>query len=122
MNRGTPPHAHHRTGRLRLVGVFHDRRARTAPDIPTAIESGMLDIHARLFSAIFAPAGTAPRTIDALYQASAKAMAGGGLRKDLETAGADVALDFTPEKTTRFIQDEIALWTPVIRASGFRPD
>ncbi len=114
--------AHHRAGRLRLVAVFHDHRARMAPDIPTAAESGMPDIHAQLFSAIFAPAGTPPRMIDAVYQANARAMAEGGLRQDLEAAGADVAIDFTPEKTARFVQDEIAMWTPVIRASGFRPD
>ena len=114
--------AHHRAGRLRIIAVFQDHRAKAAPDIPTAIESGIPDMRAQLFSAIFAPAGTPQLIIDALYQATAKAMAEGGLRKDLETAGAEVAVDSTPEKTTRFMREETAMWTPIIRASGFRPD
>lgn len=114
--------AHHRAGRLRIVAVFRDHRARTAPDIPTAIESGMPDIQAQLFSGIFVPAATPRPIIDALSQAAVKAMAEGGLRKDLETAGAEAAIDSTPDKTARFVREETAMWTPIIRASGFRPD
>lgn len=114
--------AHHRAGRLRLVTVMHDSRAKIAPDIPTAMESGMPDLRAQIFSGIFVPAGTPQPVIDALHQATAKAMTEGGLRKDLEAAGAEAALDSTPEKAARFVRDETAKWTPIIRASGFRPD
>jgi len=114
--------AHHRAGRLRIIAVMHDHRAKIAPDIPTAAESGMPDMRAQIFSGIFAPAGTPQPVIDALHQATAKAMAEGGLRKDLEAAGAEPALDSTPEKTARFVRDETATWAPIIRASGFRLD
>jgi len=68
------------------------------------------------------PAGAPQLVIDTLHQATAKAMTEGGLRKDLEAAGAEAALDSTPEKAARFVRDETAKWTPIIRASGFRPD
>ena len=114
--------AHHRAGRLRLIALLHDHRAKIAADIPTADESGVPGMHAQIFNGIFAPGGTPQPVIDALYQATAKAMAEGGLRKDLETAGAEPALDSTPEKTGRFVRDETAKWAPIIRASGFRLD
>ncbi|MBI4290046.1 MAG: tripartite tricarboxylate transporter substrate binding protein [Betaproteobacteria bacterium] len=114
--------AHHRAGRLRVITVLHEKRARTAPEIPTAVESGMPDMRAQLFSGIFAPAGTPQPVIDAVHQATVKAMSEGGLRKDLESAGAEAAVDSTPEKTARFVREETAKWTPIIRASGFRPD
>lgn len=114
--------AHHRGGRLRILAVNSDARLKAAPDLPTSIESGMPGMRVQVFNAIFAPAGTPQAIIDALHQATVKAKAEESFRADLERAGAEMVADSSPEKTASFIRDEIARWTPIIKATGFKID
>ncbi len=114
--------AHHRAGKLRILAVNSPARLRAAPDIPTSAEGGMPAIQVVVFNAIFAPAGTPPAVVDALHQATVKAKAEDSLRRDLENAGAEMVADSGPDKAAAFIRDEIARWTPVIKASGFKLD
>lgn len=114
--------AHHRGGRLRILAVNSDARLKAAPDLPTAIESGMPGMRVQVFNAMFAPAGTPPAIIAALHQATVRAKAEDSFRTDLERAGAEVVADSSPEKAAAFIREEIVRWTPVIKASGFKID
>jgi len=111
--------AHHREGKVRVLAVNSDERVRAAPDIPTSIESGLAGMRVQVFNAIFAPAGTPNEIVEALHQATEKAKGEALLRNGLEKAGAQLA-DSNPEKAARFIRDEIARWTPVVKASGFK--
>jgi tripartite-type tricarboxylate transporter receptor subunit TctC len=110
---------HHRAGRARILAINSETRIKAAPDIPTAIESGLPDMKVVVFNAVFAPAGTPRAVIDTLYQATAKAKADPGFAADLERAGAEMVVDSTPESATQFIRDETARWTPIVKASGF---
>jgi tripartite-type tricarboxylate transporter receptor subunit TctC len=110
---------HHRAGRARILAINSEARVKAAPDVPTAIESGLPDMKVVVFNAVFAPAGTPRAVIDALVQATAKAKADPGFAADLERAGAEMVRDSSPESATRFVRDEAARWTPIVRASGF---
>ncbi len=110
---------HHRAGRARILAINSEARLKAAPDIPTAIESGLPDMKVVVFNAVFAPAGTPRAVVDALVQATAKAKADPGFAVDLERAGAEMVADSTPESATRFIRDEAARWAPIVKASGF---
>jgi tripartite-type tricarboxylate transporter receptor subunit TctC len=112
----------HRAGKLRILAINSDVRVKAAADIPTAIESGMGDMRVQVFNAIFAPAGTPRAIVEALHQATAKAKAEDVFRGDLEKAGADMVADSNPEKAASYIREEIARWTPVVKASGFKLD
>jgi tripartite-type tricarboxylate transporter receptor subunit TctC len=109
--------AQHRAGRLRILAVNSGARLRAAPEIPTAAESGMPGMRVEVFNAIFAPAGTPPAVMEALRQATAKAKGEEGLRKDLESAGAQ---PFSQADAEKFLRDEVERWTPIIRAAGFK--
>jgi tripartite-type tricarboxylate transporter receptor subunit TctC len=113
---------HHRGGRLRILAVFSDARLAPAPDIPTAAEAGMPGMRVQVFNAIFAPAGTPASVVDALHRATVKAKSEDGFRQELERAGAEMVVDSGPEKAAEFIRSEIARWTPVIQATGFKLD
>ena len=56
-------------------------------------------------------------TID---QASRKLMADPTVIKFLEDIAAVPATDTSPERTAKFIKDEIATWAPVVRAAGVK--
>ena len=112
--------SHHRSGKLRILAVNSDERVRAAPDIPTAIESGIEGMRVQVFNAIFAPAGTPNEIVEALNQATVKAKSEAVLRDGLEKAGAELVADSSPEKAARYIREEIARWTPIVKASGFK--
>jgi tripartite-type tricarboxylate transporter receptor subunit TctC len=114
--------AHHRAGRIRILAVNGETRLKAAPEVPTAIESGMPALRVVVFNAIFAPGGTPLPVVDALHQATAKAKREPSFPQDLERAGAEMAADSGPDQAARFIRDEIARWTPIVKASGFRID
>jgi tripartite-type tricarboxylate transporter receptor subunit TctC len=112
--------SHHRGGKLRILAVNSDERVRAAPEIPTAIESGIAGMRVQVFNAIFAPAGIPSEVLEALHQATVKAKGEALLRDGMEKAGADLVADSSPEKAALFIRDEIARWRPIVKASGFK--
>jgi tripartite-type tricarboxylate transporter receptor subunit TctC len=116
------PISYHRAGRLRMLAVCAEKRVPAAPEVPTAIEAGMPGMVVQVFNAVLAGAGTPRAVIEQLHQATVKALADEAFQKDLRNAGAEPVIDTNPEQAARFIRDEIARWTPIIRASGFKID
>ncbi len=114
------PLAYHRAGRLRMLAVCSDARVQAAPEIPTAIESGMPRMVVQAFNAVLAPAGTPRGIIEQLHQATLRIMGDADLQKDIQADGAEPVTDSSPEKAAQYVRDEIARWTPIIRASGFK--
>jgi tripartite-type tricarboxylate transporter receptor subunit TctC len=110
----------HRSGKVRMLAVTTPNRLAAAPEIPTAVESGMPDMIAQNFLGLFAPAGTPRAIIDQISGASRTALADPEFQRALVTAGTDPVLDSGPEKTRRFVEEEIARWTPIIKAVGLK--
>jgi tripartite-type tricarboxylate transporter receptor subunit TctC len=112
----------HRAGKIRILAVTAPQRLKGAPEIPTAIESGLPNMVAQLFTGLFVPAGTPKPIIEQIHQASHKAMAEPGLLKALTDSGLEPISDSGPEQTQRFIQEEVARWTPIVKAAGLKLD
>jgi tripartite-type tricarboxylate transporter receptor subunit TctC len=110
----------HRAGKLRILAYAHAKRAAIAPDIPTMIEAGVKGYEAYTFNLIVAPAGTPQPVVDTIDQASRKLMADPAMVKFLEDIAAVPTTDTTPERTAKFIKDELAKWAPVIRAANVK--
>jgi tripartite-type tricarboxylate transporter receptor subunit TctC len=110
----------HRAGKLRILAYAHTKRAPIAPEIPTMIEAGVKDYEAYTFNLILGPAGTPQPIVDVLDQASRKLMKDPDMIKFLEDIAAVPTTDTSPERTAKFIKDEIAKWAPVIKAAGVR--
>jgi tripartite-type tricarboxylate transporter receptor subunit TctC len=117
---GAQPLAQHRAGRVRILAVFSDVRLKAAPELPTAVEQGLTGMVTSIFHGVFVPAGTAQPLIAQLHGATQKAWAEGLLQKDLETVGGTPAVDSTPESAARFIRDEVARWTPLVKSIGLK--
>jgi tripartite-type tricarboxylate transporter receptor subunit TctC len=110
----------HRSGKVRMLAVTTPNRLAAAPEIPTAVESGMPDMIAQNFLGLFAPAGTSRVIIEQISGVSRAALADPEFQRALVTAGTDPVLDSGPEKTRRFVEQEIARWTPIIKAVGLK--
>ena len=110
----------HRAGKLRVLAYAHAKRAPIAPEIPTMIEAGVPGYEAYTFNLILGPAGLPKEVVGTIDQASRKLMADPTVIKFLEDIAAVPTTDTSPERTAKFIKDEIAKWAPVVRAAGVK--
>ena len=110
----------HKSGKLRMLVVTGPERLVTDRDIPTAVEAGLPGMISLNFTGLFAPAKTPKPIIAQIAAATAKAMDTEEARRNLIDQGMEPYPDSTPEKTARFVAEDIARWTPVIRAIGLK--
>jgi len=115
-----PPLAYHKDGRIRILAVCAQERLSAASDIPTVIEAGMPGMVVYAFNAILTTAGTPKPAVDVLVQANHRVLTEADFQVFLRNAGADPVTDSDPDKTTRFLKDEIARWTAIIREAGIK--
>jgi tripartite-type tricarboxylate transporter receptor subunit TctC len=112
----------HRAGKLRIIAVTSPKRLAAAPDIPTAVEAGVPGMVSQNFIGLFAPAKTPKSIVEQIAQATRAAMADQDYQKMLLASGFEAELDSTPDKTRRFVEEDIGRWTPVIRSIGLKLD
>src|SRR6266540_7029784 len=119
-NVGGPLLAFHRAGKVRILAVNAATRIQAAPDIPTAIEAGLPGMIAGNLNGLFAPAGMAKPIVDRIADATRKVAADEELQRIFVASGFEPILDSGPEATRQFIGAELARWTPIIKATGFK--
>jgi tripartite-type tricarboxylate transporter receptor subunit TctC len=112
--------AFHRTGKLRLLAVTNPARITVAPDIPTAVEAGVPGLVVQQVIGIFAPAGVPKPIVAQIAAANATAMADKAYTQSLVDAAFIPAPDWTPEKFNQFMEQDVARWTPLVKAIGVR--
>jgi tripartite-type tricarboxylate transporter receptor subunit TctC len=110
----------HRAGKIRILAVNGAERLTAAPDIPTAIEEGVPGMIGLLFLGLFAPVATPKPIIDRIAATSRAVMADAEFQKVLIAQGLEAIPDSDSEKAKLFMDEEIARWGPVVKASGFK--
>ena len=107
-------------GTIKAYAIGTDERNPALPNLPTAKEAGLPDFQASAWNALFAPKGTPKDVVDKLSAALDKALDEEATRKRLLELGSDI-----PGKDRRggpallsLVKNEIAKWTPVIKAAG----
>lgn len=113
--------SHIRTKKLRPLAVAARERTSVLPDVPTAAEAGVNNYEAAAWYGISAPAGTPREIIERLSTAIAKAMAAPDTRDRFTQQGSTLIAN-TPTQYDRFIRDEIAKWSRIIRETGIKPE
>jgi tripartite-type tricarboxylate transporter receptor subunit TctC len=109
----------HSVGKIRIVAVTTTKRLRVARDIPAASEH-VPGLVAQNFAGLFAPKGAPKVVIDRIATAVSAAMAKNDLRELYAKSGFDSELENSPAVLHAFLAKEVALWGPIIKASGFR--
>lgn len=108
-----------KSGRLRPLAVSTRERAAALPAVPTAIEAGFKDYEAIGWFGLMAPAGTPSAIVDYVSAEVAKAMATPSIRERTLEIGA-MPVGNTPAEFERFVRDEVAKWTRIIRDAGIK--
>jgi len=110
----------HRAGKLRVVAVMGSARQPTLPDVPTLAEAGLSGFDELPFYGIFAPAGTPKAVLDPFSAALAKVLGQPEVRERLTTMGLSVGFMNQAQFAARERAYE-AVWSRIIKASGFQP-
>ncbi len=119
-NVGGPLLAFHRAGKIRILAITWTKRIKAAPDIPTAIEAGLPGMVAANLNGVFAPAGLQKSLVGEIAKATRAAMNDESFVQPMIDSGFEPLLDSGPDEATQMVREEIARWTPVIKATGFR--
>ena len=93
-------------------------------DLPTLQESGLKDFQVTIWHGLYAPKGTPAPVLKKINDALKVALKDPDFLKKEEALGAVVAVDgrIEPDGHKKFVQAEIAKWSPIIKAAGVYAD
>jgi len=106
------------SGQLKAIAVTGKDRFPVVPDVPPAIESGLLPGYdVTTWYGVFAPRGTPPEVVAKLNKALNEGIQEPAVRERLIKAGVAVQ-GSTAEAFGKFMADELARWNKVREAAG----
>jgi tripartite-type tricarboxylate transporter receptor subunit TctC len=110
-----------RAGKLRALAVTAGKRSSTFPELPTISEAGVPGYEASGWNAMFAPRATPRDIVLKVHDAIIESLRTPRVKDLLVSSGAE-AVGSTPEELARFLQQEMAKWSKVVKAAGIRPE
>jgi tripartite-type tricarboxylate transporter receptor subunit TctC len=118
--------AHIEAKRVKAYAVTTPKRLATPvlKELPTLQELGLKGFNVTIWHGLYAPKGTPPEVLKKLNDALKVALKDPQFIKSEESLGAVVVTDKRVERAEhkKFVQAEIAKWSPVIRAAGVYAD
>nr|WP_233248902.1 tripartite tricarboxylate transporter substrate binding protein [Limnohabitans sp. JirII-29] len=108
---------HVQSGKLRALAVTSAKRSAILPDVPTLAESGLTGAEIYEWNAVFAPANTPEPIVAKLVSAFQKALEAPEVRARVAQLGGDIQKS-SPDQAKAFIQQQVNLWSHVIKERG----
>ena len=107
-------------GTIKAYAIATPERSPALPDLPTTKEAGLPNYEVSAWNAVFAPKGTPKEVAAKLAEALDKALDDENTKKRLLELGGVVPdkAGRTPEALQKLVSDEVARWTPVLKAAG----
>lgn len=104
-------------GRLKILAVCTPKRVAWMPDVPTVQEKTGIAIEVVTWNLIFAPAGTPKPIVDRLNAAINQAIKHPDMMEKANGMGIGL-VESTPASSRKFYEDQMAMWAPIVKASG----
>jgi tripartite-type tricarboxylate transporter receptor subunit TctC len=110
-------------GTVKALAVLNDTRSPALPNVPTAVEQGF-DVKDYTWNAFFSSEGNAPGHRRQAQSCHGRGDEDAGDPRKLEAGALKLVSEdrTTPAYLDRFVQDEIAKWAVLIKASGISID
>ena len=108
------------SGEIKAYAVTTPERIEALPDLPTTAEAGLPGVEVGVWHGLYVPADTPDAVVEQLTDALAAALEDQGVidrMADLGTAPVPPE-DVTPQAQSSKLEEQIALWTPVIEDAG----
>lgn len=110
-----------RSGMLRAIAIATATRSKTAPEIPTLVESGVPGFVVTQWHGLLAPRGTPGTIIDRLHKEIARAVQRPDVVQRLALDGTEPVAS-SPEEFARFLKAEHEQWAKVAKVANIRGD
>jgi tripartite-type tricarboxylate transporter receptor subunit TctC len=110
-----------RGGKIKALAMFSAKRIGGAPEVPTMAEAGGPPLEAATWVMFLAPAGTPREIVSRMSAEAAKAISAGDTKSRFDSMGIE-PVGGTPEQASKFLDDEIAKWSRVIRTAGVKAE
>ena len=112
---------HVRSGKVKPIAVFANKRVLGAAEVPTVVEAGGPAMEGSTWVLFLAPAATPRDIVNRLSQETAKAIRSPELKAKFEALGIE-AVGNTPEQAGKFLDEEIVKWAKVIKTADVKPE
>lgn len=109
------------SGSTRALAVTGAKRSPLLPNVPTVAELGFPGFAAGHWGGFFVPAGTPPAVIKKLNAGIVASLQDPKVREVLRGQGLEI-IGNSPDEFRKEIDDEIELWSKVIKDSGIKPE
>jgi tripartite-type tricarboxylate transporter receptor subunit TctC len=109
------------SGDVRALAAATKTRMALLPDLPTAAEAGLPGFESTTWFGLVAPAKTPKPIIDRLHKEIVKALNEPDLQGRLLSEGSEIG-GIPPEEFKKYIINEIAKWTKVVKDAKIQVD
>jgi tripartite-type tricarboxylate transporter receptor subunit TctC len=107
-------------GNIKAFAIATPERSPALPNVPTTKEAGLESYQVSAWNAVFAPKGVPQEVVTKLNDALVKSLEDENTKKRLADLGGvlPTAEERTPAGLQKLVENEVARWTPVLKAAG----
>jgi len=108
--------------KIKILAVTSPKRNAAIPNVPSVAEAGLPEFQATAWNGLFAPKATPKPVLDKLVDALDKALDDPETRKRLDVLGGDIPDEANrgPAPFLALVKNEIARWSPIIKAADVK--
>jgi len=110
-----------KANRVRTLAVTPARGSKIFANVPT-VAASVPGFDLTSWNGIFGPAGLPREIVDKLSSEVNAALADKEVQDKLAAAGFEVWPSKTPAEFAKYVNDQLALWTRMIKAAGIQPE
>lgn len=114
--------AHHRAGKIKVIGVFTKERSPLMPDIPTFAEQGIEVTSGEGWTGMWAKTGTPAAEVQRMEKAVQQVLAMPEVKEVMSQRLMVNPVFRNSAQMDALQRAELAHWEPIIKASGFKPE
>ncbi len=112
---------HIKSGKVKALATTGRTRSTVLPDVPTMTEAGVPGYEATIWLGLMAPKGTPSAVIERLHAELSKITSNPELRKAWAAQGT-TPMTMSVAEFARYLEDDIAKWSRIVRLSGAKPE
>ena len=110
-----------RAGKVRAIATTGRQRSDVMPEVPTVAEAGVPGYEATIWLGLMAPKGTPKAVVDKLNEAVSRIVNQPEVRQLWAKQGA-TPMVMNPEAFDKYLREDIAKWSRVIKSAGIKAD
>ncbi len=105
-------------GKLKAIAITSEQRSALLPDVPTMVEQGVKGHVFNTWMGFALPKGAPPAVVNRLNAEFLRIAQLPNVREKMSGQGIDLMPPEPPAAVDKLVRDELALWVPIIKASG----